>query len=172
MTSAGFKPVPPKHESHGVILRPLQADQLVLTLAWRNREGVRQRFLNSAVIAPESHQAWFERYQGKPDDVVLLAYLPGRDEPFGQLAIYDIDNARSEAEIGRFVVAPEQAGQGHMRRALACLLDLASTHLCLHVLRLEVLADNLRAIRLYAGLGFIEVGRRDRIVDMRLDLRG
>jgi RimJ/RimL family protein N-acetyltransferase len=166
------KPVRASHASDGIVLKPLQAEQLPLTLAWRNREGVRQRFLNSDVISPEAHRAWFARYLGKQDDVVLLAYLPGEDVPFGQVAIYDIDRERCEAEVGRFVVSPEHQGRGLMRKALQALVDLSRGHLALRTLRLEVRDDNLRAISLYESLGFAESARRQGLVEMRLDLQG
>jgi RimJ/RimL family protein N-acetyltransferase len=168
MTLASAKPVPPSHEFEGVVLRPLQVEQLPLTLAWRNRDGVRQRFLNSDVVAPEAHQSWYQRYLEKADDVVLLAYEAGERQPFGQVAIYAIDFPAGEAEVGRFVVAPEHERQGKMRRAVAALLHLASTKLGLRSVKLEVLRDNARAIRIYESLGFLETSRSERIVEMRL----
>lgn len=141
-----------------------------MTLAWRNRDGVRQRFIHSDVITPEAHRGWFDRYLQKPDDLVLVVLEPGSDDPVGQVAIYGIDPVRREAEVGRFVVSPQHEGRGKMRSALQGLLKLAWTRLGLRSVYLSVRADNERAIALYSGLGFVETGRREGIVHMRADL--
>lgn len=157
-------------EREGILLRPLDELDLPLTLAWRNREGVRQRFLHSAVIEPDAHRIWFERYLGKHDDIVLMACEPGRSQPFGQVSIYDIDTATGCAEVGRFVVAPEAQGRGLMRKAIAALSALAREELRLNSIFLEVFTDNERAISLYSTLGFVETNRRGEVVMMTLDL--
>jgi RimJ/RimL family protein N-acetyltransferase len=171
MSADPRKPVPPRFEREGIVLRPLSEADLPFTLAWRNREGVRQRFLHSAVIAPEAHRAWFERYLDKGDDIVLVACEPDRAQPYGQVAIYGIDSAAGRAEVGRFVVAPEAQGRGLMRKAIAALVALAREELRLRTVFLEVFADNARAIGLYASLGFVETARRGEVVEMTLDLQ-
>jgi RimJ/RimL family protein N-acetyltransferase len=170
MIPSASKPPISEHEAHGVILRPLDASHLDLTLAWRNRDGVRQRFLHDELISPDDHRAWFQRYLGKSDDIVLLAYLPAQPEPFGQVAIYGIDHVAGHAEVGRFVVAPEHQGRGLMRRAMLALLDLAHKVLGLRVLSLEVREDNLRAVAIYETIGFVRDGCAAGVLRMRLPL--
>lgn len=165
------KPVPVRFEREGIVLRPLAEIDLPLTLSWRNREGVRQRFLHSAVIAPEAHRAWFERYLCKADDIVLMACEPERGQPYGQVAIYDIKIATGLAEVGRFVVAPEEQGRGLMRKAITALMALAREELGLSTVFLEVLADNARAIALYSSLGFVETACRGAVIEMTFDLK-
>lgn len=170
MSDKPAKPAGADFPATGLRLRPLSQGDLAMTLAWRNRDGVRQRFISTDPIAPEAHQAWFERYLCKADDVVYLAEELPAGPPIGQLAIYDIDPAAGQAEIGRFIANPERAGQGRMRAALQCLLELARSSLRLRRLVLSVRADNERAIRLYAGLGFVETARDSDMVHMSLGL--
>lgn len=164
------KPVPARFECDGIILRPLAEFDLPLTLSWRNRDGVRQCFLNSSVITPEAHQAWFEQYKVKTDDIVLVAFERGQSQPCGQVAIYGIDNAIGRAEVGRFIAAPEAQGRGIMRRAISALLILAHDQLRLRTVFLEVFANNSRAIALYSSLGFVETARRGELIEMNLSL--
>lgn len=64
-----------------------------------------------------------------------------------------------EAEILTVGVRPEQRGAGIGRRLLEAALESARAEGAEAVF-LEVAEDNLHARRLYAGLGFEEVGRR------------
>jgi RimJ/RimL family protein N-acetyltransferase len=164
------KPLSAGYACNGMQLRPLQAGDLATTLAWRNREGVRQRFATTGIIAPDAHRRWFESYLAKPDDVVFIASETAGGPPVGQLAIYDIDTGTGQAEIGRFLVAPEFAGQGKMRCALECLVRAARDELQLRRLILSVREDNDRAVALYRGLGFSENMRQDGMIFMFLDL--
>lgn len=142
------------YEAEGLCLRPLRHDDLEYTLAWRNREGVRQCFLYSELITPQQHLHWFEQYLLKPDDCVLIAEMQtgGR---IGQLALYDIDLQKRTAEVGRFIASPEYAGRGMMRKAIEALFIIAANSLGLETLYLEVLPTNTRALELYRQLGFV-----------------
>lgn len=151
----------PAHEPyvHGRIrLRLLAEDDLPLTLAWRNRDGVREQFKNSDVLAFEQHRGWFVRYTEKSDDLVFIAELRATGERVGQLAIYAIDAGARTAEIGRFVVSPEFSGQGLMKEAIDVLMRFAARQLSLTSVYLEVLESNERAGILYRKLGFRECG--------------
>jgi len=170
MTRPSGKPGQQGFASDGIWLRPLGEADLEMTLAWRNREGVRQRFATTDLIAPEAHRAWFARYLGKADDLVFIASDSAGGPPLGQVAIYDIDAAAGQAEIGRFVVAPGYEGQGKMRKALQALVRFAREQLELGKLVLSVREDNHRAVRLYESLGFLERSREGGMIFMSLDL--
>ena len=53
-----------------VRLRMLTEDDLPMTLAWRNRDEVRQWFRQSAVIDLAKHTAWFRQLQLADDALV------------------------------------------------------------------------------------------------------
>jgi RimJ/RimL family protein N-acetyltransferase len=137
---------------------------------WRMDPSARPMFRYSDVVPIEAHRAFVERY-----------FLPGnRDRWYvieadghavGALAIYDVSADGSEAEWGRFVIAPEHRGHGWGRRALRLLVEHART-LGLRRLRCEVRAGN-PAERLYRGLGFVEPEQpcEAEFVALALDLR-
>jgi [ribosomal protein S18]-alanine N-acetyltransferase len=75
---------------------------------------------------------------------------------------YGILNAAAgEAHILNLCIAPEAQGEGHGRRLLHRLVDLARWHRVERVY-LEVRPSNPRAIDLYHSEGFNEIGRRPR----------
>lgn len=158
--------------AHGRIrLRLLSEADLPVTLEWRNRDGAREQFKNSGLLAYEQHHGWFVRYSEKPDDLVFIAELAATGERVGQVAIYAIDPGARTAEIGRFVASPGLQGQGLMKEAIDVLMRFAARELLLSSVYLEVLESNERAWQLYRKLGFEERGRADGLVrmDRRID---
>ena len=70
-----------------------------------------------------------------------------------------LSTGANEAHILNVCVAPGQHGQGHGRRIVRRLLDMARWHRSERVF-LEVRPSNPRAIALYESIGFNEFGRR------------
>jgi diamine N-acetyltransferase len=161
------RPLPP-FGNGTVRLRLAEAGDLPMTLAWRNREDARVWFKTSAMLAWETHLAWFERYLERDDDFLFIVEAGGR--PVGQASAYGIDWATKEAEIGRFLAAPEAAGKGYIAAACAELLRFCAAPFGLRYLFLEVLENNQRAIRIYRRNGFAEESRRAGLVRMGLRL--
>ena len=148
-----------------VVLRLMEESDLQTILAWRNRDEARVWFKNSGKIAFEAHLAWYKSYLQKEDDFFFLVEANGK--PVGQCGIYDIDNG--SAEIGRFLVAPEMAGNGFIGRSCAEIIRFSTGFLNLSYLFLEVMEENARAIRLYEHHGFIEESRSGDLIRMGLD---
>ena len=149
-----------------VTLRPLQHDDLLHTLVWRNADDVRKWFKFSGVVSLGQHLAWFEKYVLKADDFVFIAIHKQSNQRLGQLAIYDVDTSLQQAEVGRFIVAPDAAGKGFMTDALHGLAQIAQQQLSLSRLFLEVFASNTRAIKLYNRAGYSQCNTVDDLIVM------
>ncbi|CEJ96033.1 Spermidine N1-acetyltransferase (EC 2.3.1.57) [Caballeronia glathei] len=140
------------------------------TLAWRNRDGVRQQFKSPAPLEWESHHNWFLRYCEKSDDLVFVVEHVATGGKVGQVAIYSIDNVKRTAEIGRFVVSPEYQGQGLMRQGIEALMRFASSELALRSVYLEAIETNARARALYEALGFVQQEAVEGLIRMERSL--
>lgn len=140
-----------------VRLRLLAIDDLPMTLAWRNRDEVRRWFRNSVVVDVEQHTAWFHQQQLTDDALMFIVEDAASGEAVGQVSIYNIDRETGEAEVGRFIAAPNASGKGFIRAAILALIHFAFEELSLARLYLEVFANNERAIRLYTSVGFVVV---------------
>ena len=150
-----------------VRLRLIEERDLETTLSWRNRDAVRIWFKTSDPIPLESHKAWFQRYLEKDNDFLFIVETPGDPaRPVGQASVYDIDWEARSAEVGRFLVAPQEGGKGYMARACRALIDYCGGELGLDYVFLEVLECNERARRLYERNGFSEEDRHDGLIRM------
>ena len=144
-----LQPIP----GEGIQLRLLTEHDLALTLAWRNRDEARCQFRHSEKIAMNDHQAWFARQQSLHDRYYFIVENNDGHQAIGQVGIYNIDVQTQSAEVGTFVVAPESAGRGLMKRGINTLTDWAFDVLKLTRVTLQVFATNHRAIRLYEACG-------------------
>jgi RimJ/RimL family protein N-acetyltransferase len=122
---------------------------------WRMDPETRARFRETREVPFEAHLAYIERYF-QPGNTDRWFVVEADGEPVGAIALYDLEPDGSEAEWGRFVIAPEHRGKG-WRRSLELLIDHARAT-GVRRLRCEVLAGNAAAEELYRRLGFTETG--------------
>ncbi|MFA5898725.1 MAG: GNAT family N-acetyltransferase [Hyphomicrobium sp.] len=155
--------------SDGVVeLRLIEERDLAATLSWRNRDDARIWFKTKDTIAADDHRAWFARYLGKEDDYHFIVEVDGR--AVGQCAVYGTYGC-GLGEIGRFLAAPGESGNGYIRRSCALLVKFSAEVLRLQYLYLEVYENNARAMRVYSACGFSEESRANGMVRMSLSLR-
>lgn len=148
-------------------IRLLEMADLQSTLDWRNRDENRRWFINSNIIEWDNHIKWFESYSKKSDDFVFVISAGG--ELVGQCAVYGVDLQRKRAEVGRFLAAPDNAGKGYIKRGCQLLIETCWQQLALDSVFLEVLEENVRAIKLYEKLGFNEVSRNGKLIVLELN---
>lgn len=140
----------------GVRLREVTPGDAADLYRWRMDPGARSMFRNTGVTPFEAHQAFLSRYF-QPDNTDRWFVVEVGGEPAGAIALYDLSADGTEAEWGRFVLAPEHRGRGWGRKSLALLIEYARS-IGMRRLRCEVLAGNATAAGLYRRLGFAETG--------------
>ena len=114
----------------------------------------------SAVVKVEQANYEFPWTLGMFRDCLAAGYELWLLERDGDLLGYGVLSAAGgEAHLLNLCIADVHQRQGHARRLLARLIDLARWH---HAERmfLEVRPSNPRALDLYLSFGFSEVGRR------------
>ena len=123
---------------------------------WRMDPDSRMSFRGSDPVPYATHLALVDRYfESANSDRWFVVEVGG--EPVGTLALYDFSADGTEAEWGRFVIAPAHRRRGWGRRSLALLLRYAGA-IGVRELCCEVLAGNAAAAGLYRRLGFTETG--------------
>jgi len=112
-------------------------------------------------IAAIEQQAYSHPWtEGIFRDCLRAGYSCWSLEQAGEIIGYGILSAAAgEAHVLNVCVLPEAHGEGHGRRLMKRLIDLARWHQAERIF-LEVRPSNSRAIGLYQRLGFAEIGRR------------
>ena len=90
--------------------------------------------------------------------LAITAEVEGRIVGFSAL-VQDNGRQANSGSLGLVVVHDEWTGRGVGRALIQGVLDLADNWLGLRRLKLKVAADNLAAVALYQGAGFVETGR-------------
>lgn len=160
----------PTLRSGYVYLRPLERNDLSLTLAWRNQDHIRRWFIYSSVLEPEQHAAWFEQYLLRTNDVMfIIEETKELNRPVGQVSLYDIDWKKNCAEFGRLMIGDNAArGKGVAKIATRMIVEYGFDRLGLEEIHLEVFKDNESALRIYSNVGFQIAGETNNLLHMSL----
>lgn len=128
------------------------------TVRWLNDPAIRASFGITAAVSLESHRRWRATQPG----VVAWAILEA-GQHCGNVLL-DMNRRHDSAYLQIYIGEPGAQGRGLGRSAMALALSEAFGALGLHRVWLHTRAENLRAQRLYRGLGFAAEGtERDSI---------
>jgi len=135
----------------------LRPEEIELVRTWRNHEAIREWMYGNDIISPEKHQAFIE---GLNSDYRNFYWLVKNKAGYylGVIDLKRVDFGNRNAYLGIYA-DPESADRGRGHILMDCLKRLAFDVINLHVLKLEVVAGNSRAIDFYRREGFQEEGR-------------
>ncbi len=102
----------------------------------------------------------FEADQSEPDAAVVHLIIEAEGRPVGDIDIFHIDQRSRNAVVGLGIWREEDCCKGYGTDALRAALRWAFRHLNMHRIELNVEPENMRAIRVYENLGFVQEGRR------------
>lgn len=143
-----------------VRIRPLEERDIELLRMWRNDPEI-SRFLRPIpYITPEMQKKWFEGYLKDPSTVTFAVEEVERlHRVVGSLSIYGLSSQRKEGEIGKIVIADEEAhGRQVGYLALVLALQLGFTALGLESFNLSAHQQNGAALKIYDKAGFRREG--------------
>lgn len=140
-------------------LRPVAAADLEYLRRLRNHPETRKYLGDPRRISAAEQRRWF---RGLAGDRTRAYYLFEKKQASGWIRLgmartHDIDRANRGMGVGGDI-APAHRGQGYGTVLYRLIFRLGFEKLRLHRLWLHVLGGNRRARRLYAKMGFREVG--------------
>ncbi len=143
-----------------VRLRALARADLPQLVEWRNDPDIKALLGGwSFPISLEGEQEWFETARQDKSTQRLAIEVLSDGRYIGNIGLYDIDWKDRKAEYGILIGDKEAWGRGFGLDASKALLAYAFGELNLHRIFLRVLAQHVRAVRLYEKLGFRTEGR-------------
>ena len=132
-------------------LRPIQDEDLMMILTWRNAPTVRSNMYNTHVINRNEHLAWWGRVKSSNNQQYFLYIQNGN--PSGVVSFNQIDRIQNRNAFWAFYASPEApTGTGSRMEIMA--LDYAFGSLKLNKLCCEVLAFNKPVLKLHEKFGF------------------
>jgi UDP-4-amino-4,6-dideoxy-N-acetyl-beta-L-altrosamine N-acetyltransferase len=139
-------------------IRGVEHVDLPTLVSWRNDPRVYQYFYEHEPLSMVMQKAWFEKLLTRSDERLWIAELIQDACPVGTIGLSHIDWRSRKAELARVLVSPAYRGNGLGSELVCLVLRYCFEHLNLNRLYLDTLADNRRAVDLYAHLGFTQEG--------------
>lgn len=145
----------------GVNFINLSEKEKEIVRGWRNSESIRRWMYTNHVISAKEHADFIKRIKNDPRNLYWL--LRDKRDYIGVIYLNRVDLRNKNAYLGIYA-NPRRKLAGAGRTLVTSLKDIAFKALNLHTLKLEVLADNQRAIRFYKKFGFKKEGRLNNFV--------
>ena len=144
-------------ESTKIILRPIIKSDAPLFYKWRNEISYIE--LTQSIRFPKHEkleEEWVDRSikDTSNKNVVFVMVEKESNQPIGFIQLSAINWISRNCMFGIAITEPTFHGKGYAKEAMNLLFDYAFTKLNLLKISLEVIANNLNAIKLYENYGF------------------
>ena len=120
---------------------------------WRNNDVIREWSYSEHIISVEEHNNFMMKL--KEDSRNIYWLIKSKDEYKGVVYLARLDFNNKNGYFGIYS-NPYLKGVGNLLEE--CLIKVAFDIACLHTLKLEVIEDNEKAIKLYKRFGFEKEG--------------
>ncbi len=150
-----------------ITLDALDIKDRELLLKWNRDEEIR-KLIGSVFSASElEHQNWFDNKCISANEKVWMIRLNNEETTIGVIGLKNIDYINGNAEVYIYIGEKNYWGKGLGTAAIKKILTIAFYNLRLHRIHLYVFSYNLRAIKSYEKIGFINEGnyRQSKFVD-------
>ena len=143
-------------ETKNLMITPMTQEDSERFRKIRNRDGNREWFVYQDIITEEAQQKWYQNYLHRENDYMFAIYTNEIENSFiGAMAIYDVDEKNSKAEIGRLIIDSEvSAGNGYGFETIQGVINISFQLLKLDMIYANIYEDNIPCIKsvLKAGM--------------------
>lgn len=142
------------YAGNSTYLIPIQEKDTPFIVKWRNKDFVRNMFIQQDLLTADIHQKWLETMVNTHKVEQFIIYTKKENKAIGTIFLKNIDKVNGTAEYGNFIGEEEYLGKGYGTDAGKTIVQYALNKLNLRHIYLRVLKKNERAIRAYRKIGF------------------
>jgi RimJ/RimL family protein N-acetyltransferase len=143
---------------YGVVLGPLQRENLAVYRDWRNHINIRRWCRQKGLIDEQKHEAWFARQSDDPTIEMFEIWDAKEKNLVGVCGLTDIDHFNQRAEFSLYI-GPEWHGHKLGKMALQTLVHFGFYEMGLNMIWGETIGDN-PAQKVFEDVGFKQTGHR------------
>ena len=150
-----------------IILRPIEEKDIEKFFTWRNDLEIKnEALMHPFPVTKNSEKNWFENISSAKDNrlVIFSIVCKETNELIGFIKLIDINWIHRFCYFGIVIGDKSAQGKGYGKEATKLIINYAFNILNLKKILLEVVENNIQAIKIYKKLGFIEEGRLKRQV--------
>ena len=150
-----------------VKLAPLKREYIEKFLEWLNDSEITQYLMRYRPLTRDMEEEWFNNLKTEENTIIfsiLLTENKDKDLLIGNCGIQDINWKDRTAVCGVFIGDKKNQGKGYGTEALRLLVKYGFNTLNLNRIELNVDDFNIRAIKCYKKVGFVEEGRKRQAV--------
>ena len=150
-----------------VKLAPLKREYIDKFLEWLNSPEITQYLTIFRPLTRDMEEEWFDNLKTRENTIIfsiLLTENNNKEKLIGNCGLLSINWKDRTAVCGIFIGDKENQGKGYGTEALRLLVDYGFKTLNFNRIELEVDDFNIRAIKCYKKVGFVEEGRRRQAV--------
>jgi diamine N-acetyltransferase len=145
-----------KASKKNIFIVPINEGNIEMIRQWRNKDEIRNNFVDSEIITEEQQKEWHKTYLQDETDKMFLISL--EDKPIGCISLYNIGT--KDAEFGKLIIGDERyQGKGYAKEATYRLCKYGFNSLALDNIQLSVFEDNDSALNIYGKIGFKSKGK-------------
>ncbi|MHA2390480.1 MAG: GNAT family N-acetyltransferase [Promethearchaeota archaeon] len=141
-----------------VKLGPIKREYIDSYLKWFNDPEITQYLVMFRPLTRMMEEDWIENLKNRNDAIFFSIYLLN-DTHIGNCGLNAIDWKNRVAEVGITIGEKDYQGKGYGTEAMELLLEYGFNTVNLNRIQLRVYDFNVRAIKSYKNIGFIEEGR-------------
>ena len=150
-----------------VRLGPIKREYIESFLKWFNDPEITQYLVAYRPMTRMAEEAWIENLKNRENDIHFSIIIPNEDGTetlIGNCGIHAIDWKNRVGEIGIAIGEKEYQNKGYGTEALELLIDYGFRTVNLNRLELYTYSFNVRALKSYKKVGFIEEGRKRQFI--------
>ncbi|SDB63064.1 GNAT family N-acetyltransferase [Butyrivibrio sp. INlla16] len=158
-------------ENEKICIRPMSPEDSEKYRVLRNRKDNIGFFFSGTEITSDQQAAWYTRYLADETQYMFSIYETDSDQFIGGIGIYDIDEIKGQAEVGRIIVDKElAAGKHYGAEAIKLIEKMARDEIGLKILYANIYSDNIPSLKSFYGAGFVEISEDQGITKVIVEI--